>query len=75
MKKFKVRKWEMDFESFSVKELTMEEIIKDPYHLNMADIGFILLNERRAWEGLESIPDCLVLDSVQDFENRGADEQ
>jgi hypothetical protein len=59
VKKFKIRKFEPELGSYFMTELTMDEIIKDPYQLHMSDVCLILLNEHRAWHGLESVPDTL----------------
>lgn len=75
MKKFKVRKYNYEYKTISVVDLTIDEMVKDPYNLNMADVGTILLNQRRLWEGLEPMPEDAVADSIVDFEKRGSDER
>lgn len=73
MKKFKVRKYNPEYQTISVVELTIDEMIKDPYSLNFADVGTHLVNLLRAWEGLEPIPENSVAGNIT--EQRGSDEQ
>jgi uncharacterized protein YdaU (DUF1376 family) len=74
VKKFKVRKYNHEFDTITVVELTIDEMMSDPYSLNMADVGTYLLNERRAWNGLEPIPDNSVADNVEEFMKRELNE-
>lgn len=52
---FKIRKWDMESQEVKVIDVTLDQMVKEPIGLNMADVGVILLNQVRVRMGLAPI--------------------
>lgn len=52
----RVRSWNPETDTITEVNRTLEEIVENPVHLNMADIGLFLLNRERESRGLEALP-------------------
>lgn len=56
-KVIKVRVWDNDKNDFHIEELTIEEIIRDPFRKHINDIGEAVINELRKDRGLDPMPE------------------
>jgi hypothetical protein len=68
---YKVRIYNASTGKEIVTSMTLEDIISDPFGVNMADVGLILLNKERILKNLEPIPESYVSGSIEDLRIRG----
>lgn len=69
MEVFDVRTYDIETDRVFVTQMTIENIIMYPTHLNMSDVGIILLNHLRKENGLKTLDPSLVSGSIQDLKN------
>jgi hypothetical protein len=72
-KKYTLRGWDPESETFFEVEKTIDEIVENPYCLNAADIGVALLDKMREDRGLTALsPEALATDmyDTRNYERR-----